>query len=1180
MAYLGIGDKILAQRRAQRAQEEARNNYEAQKEAIDNKYNGGLGGFLGGIVGGIGKGIGDVGKGVFDLLGTGVAATRDLGSIITTGQSAGEQDKFQKWLYNTDDTKDAWNKASGTTLNAATTLATTALPAAGAGSALGKATSGVLSNTAAGAIGGLADELQYEGKDASLDSATNRALSGAAAGLAAGKVGSKIGNAKSGVGRALLNNKLATSTIGRGAISGAVGGGFGGGTSAALSGGDVIGSALEGAKSGAVAGGAQAGIMSAANSLKEATVGKAMKNNWERQQDRNFENAIKNPSAVKDNIYLGELSDKNYADVSNVLNKVGLTKADGDAAITVKNNAMYLTPEGAQHLHDKRIVANNMTAERVLQTMRNATRNGVVSPNATDRGNATIGAGTDSKRIDIAHLGAGDNGDLALMSTYPASSGETYNQIKNTLDGSRVRHATSADGTGLAAGASALQGTDNSIAQNVKNVNTEEDYRMAHRPNENGVFAYDLNNSAANSEFDTWAPNDVYDNPQYYIFSGSDKAKAEAASAVKALKGASPEQKVKIYRATTGDSINPGDWITLSKEYANGHNDSWLEGKGKVVEMEVPAKDIRWAGDDLQEWGYFPQAQTRTQASETAATKTPTEYEEPVLPDYTTPTDYQGNQLKIRNKNLVEKAGEIMSGAGEAIKNRDIYNSLYSKTANRVTRNDSINKLRELGFEPGDYAEAAKISTTTNKFVDDIVKNSQAKVTDQSFAEKILTPADDIIISDPAYQKKYDIKVRALLDRIETGAFPGQYNASDLLKESRKFGDWANDIRKKSTNVNGDIINRDGYELADAYTDVKYALRDLASTAVDGFGDNYTKKQLSERLTKLGAPQKAIDYILDAEDIGGFIRNTALFEDARQMSREMSETKIRRNAVSGKSTNPLTVALNAAGVPQLLEAALSPIGRATGGLAKATGEMVQKVGSRLPERGQSELSPELQLILGNYLGRTSGQAQANSQMQEAQKQEDYNNLRSLELALQANEQELASTAPVMSQEAIQLQNELNRISGAMDNALAAGDLSAYNQLANLYKTAYSMYNLRNPQEAELSQTEKTRQAKFQNADAALSQLENMFSTAGGAQGNIRGGLATWLSSLGMNDTINSYNQSAKSLINQISAATGTIDKGLIPQVTDSEEEAEQKIAELKRLLQQSKASYANAYGWA
>lgn len=258
---------------ANQARQKQLEDYNAQKSQLDNKYNGGLGGFLGGIIGGIGKGVSDVGNTLIDMFGSSIASARDLGSIITTGKSAGEEEKWLKSRRGTDDINDARLKTGGQALNAATTLASTAVPGLGSGAAA-KALGGTIANTAAGAIGGVADEFQQQGKDAQLDSIANRAISGAAAGLATGGLNKKIGNATGKYSSALLNNKLATSTIGRGALSGAVGGATGAGTSAALGGGDIAQAALQGGLSGAVAGGTQAGLMSGANRLAQGMRGR------------------------------------------------------------------------------------------------------------------------------------------------------------------------------------------------------------------------------------------------------------------------------------------------------------------------------------------------------------------------------------------------------------------------------------------------------------------------------------------------------------------------------------------------------------------------------------------------------------------------------------------------------------------------------------------------------------------------------------------------------------------------------------------------------------------------------------------------------------------------------------------------------------------------------------------
>ena len=259
----------IRQNQLRQQQEQALQEYNNRKNSLDQKYeNKGLGGFLGDIVGGIGKTIGDVGKGVGGLFGTAGASVADLVNSIKDGKVTNDStNAFKRYWYDAENDKDAAAKAAGTSLNAATTLASTVLPGAGAGTAAGKIAAGTAANTAAGALSGIADEFQQQGQNASFEGATNRALSGAAAGLATGALNSKIGNATSNVGSKLLNNKFATSTLGRGALSGAVGGGVGAGTSAALAGQDVGQAALQGALTGAGAGATQAGIMSGINRL-------------------------------------------------------------------------------------------------------------------------------------------------------------------------------------------------------------------------------------------------------------------------------------------------------------------------------------------------------------------------------------------------------------------------------------------------------------------------------------------------------------------------------------------------------------------------------------------------------------------------------------------------------------------------------------------------------------------------------------------------------------------------------------------------------------------------------------------------------------------------------------------------------------------------------------------------
>lgn len=120
------------------------------------------------------------------------------------------------------------------------------------------------------------------------------------------------------------------------------------------------------------------------------------------------------------------------------------------------------------------------------------------------------------------------------------------------------------------------------------------DYGMSHRPS---------TDYGDGSNFEENMP-DVFEHPEWY-FRKSEAHNMESLRALRKVRG-NPEGEITIYRATIGDTINEGDWISPSKKYAEMHNWHSLDGKGKILELKVKAKDIRFAGDDINEFGYFP----------------------------------------------------------------------------------------------------------------------------------------------------------------------------------------------------------------------------------------------------------------------------------------------------------------------------------------------------------------------------------------------------------------------------------------------------------------------------------------------------------------------------------------------------------------------------------------------
>ncbi len=65
---------------------------------------------------------------------------------------------------------------------------------------------------------------------------------------------------------------------------------------------------------------------------------------------------------------------------------------------------------------------------------------------------------------------------------------------------------------------------------------------------------------------------------------------------------------VTIYRAVPKSlkegSVRNGDWVTLSELYAKQHGENALNGDYRIMKESVPAENLYWDGNDINEWGY------------------------------------------------------------------------------------------------------------------------------------------------------------------------------------------------------------------------------------------------------------------------------------------------------------------------------------------------------------------------------------------------------------------------------------------------------------------------------------------------------------------------------------------------------------------------------------------------
>ena len=137
----------------------------------------------------------------------------------------------------------------------------------------------------------------------------------------------------------------------------------------------------------------------------------------------------------------------------------------------------------------------------------------------------------------------------------------------------------------------------------------EENYNAEHQPfvlgDDVGCRFDDLTGNSIEQEC---YPVDVYEKLKNYAMDAAEVNRETMAAITKARNN--PEAEVTIYRGVPKnvEKINPGDWVTPSKTYAEHHAKANLKNQeqGHVLELKVKACELFSDGNSLAEWGYWP----------------------------------------------------------------------------------------------------------------------------------------------------------------------------------------------------------------------------------------------------------------------------------------------------------------------------------------------------------------------------------------------------------------------------------------------------------------------------------------------------------------------------------------------------------------------------------------------
>ena len=132
----------------------------------------------------------------------------------------------------------------------------------------------------------------------------------------------------------------------------------------------------------------------------------------------------------------------------------------------------------------------------------------------------------------------------------------------------------------------------------------EEDYRGSHKA-PSSSYGSPLYDVTLNGTY----PEDFYSPRGHMYYGGSLEWDRAVVTQIQKYRN-KPEKAITIYRAVPNNdkivAINPGDWVTISKEYADMHGESALDGDYKVLKMNVPANTLWTDGNSPYEWGYNP----------------------------------------------------------------------------------------------------------------------------------------------------------------------------------------------------------------------------------------------------------------------------------------------------------------------------------------------------------------------------------------------------------------------------------------------------------------------------------------------------------------------------------------------------------------------------------------------
>lgn len=1072
---------------------------------------------------------------------------------------------------------------------------------------------GVVANVGGGSISGIGDEYKRAGREGgsfNLENALKNAAVGGASGLAgsAGAAGlSKVANKYGGnaVGKALGSNLA--SGISGGASAGAIGGALG----TALNGGtleDSLAAALEGAKAGGIGGGAMAGAMGLGGTAFDKIRNRGTTAQAIEPVDAEIvqKNRIEAPTA--------ERVPSTVEAVEPTNNRRGIAIKDYNAGV---ENIPVRVVKGAEPVPGRgkyidsvvrRADANLPEAQRPIVEQAPIYYHGSPETNLTEFDLNKAGKNTMSGERAIYFTDSAPTAEEFAYERIPTDSifvnnkgkkGKVYQtnlDIKNTLDLDNLTDAQIAELWDYASPLGRLNGRDDFIKQ-MKYWRDEAKNPQLIKGN------LDLE-ALAKSDYDSFSatmyPNSDNTAKEYGIFDPTKATILQDGNAGKTLQDALTKIDVK-----NTPSIEDIIQVTRTQPQTV---------EPRYTESIIPARQYEQAIKSM------PEAEVTTPKTVATAPEQRITTPDPEL-DYNTQIQRQKAQIQadklkrqaiggVLDQYSTTRLNDHINGLPEAVEDMlklgftdraeiDYYaNKMTGKDGelSKVIRN-SLKNAEPVKMETGTtwekIYEAAGADKTAQKEIKSFVDSQAGKY--QKDADGTWNRQDLYDFGKDLETKGYKLK-----DRYERlGNEKDRACSNAYIDLSERIIDNATNGVEVSGNINlkklisispdnAEHIRRmqDLAQNAKTVDDIRHAMANTTKMALLKKAEDFNINTYGQNQGDLG--KNANRVIKGVKAMNSYNPAIAVAQAGIEMASESPKIKQRNIGKNYEKAQKLQAQAN--GETPIKTGKLARVKEKIAGIKDAGIVQVAKnLGNNLVDRANNatanlnnESLANLSLAGMNTLGNQAQQF-ANKQMgfTEAERSQDrLENARTLANAQNEyanaladyNAQEANYSAQMAQQQASSMGSQLDRIASAMEMALNAGDITAYGQLADLYKQAAEIEELMNPKAKTEAKALSTSQSKALTAQQQLEALAQMKPDAGTVASGIPllGGLVDLA---GGNEYASQADALATTLGYMLSGANikddekASIYRDFVPTAFDSEAVRQQKLNNARQLIQ-------------